>query len=149
MGITINRPTEMRLGQILEQMDLEIKNPDVDELPVYNGGPVQIDRGFILHEQAYNWDSTVQVSDDISLTTSKDVLESIASGEGPEKFLVALGYAGWSSGQLENEIIQNAWLNGPANSEIIFNTAFEKRWEAAASSMGINIDQISTDFGHA
>mgnify|MGYP002622643358 CR=1 FL=1 len=149
MGITINRPTDMTLGQILNQMELEIQNPAINETQIFNGGPVQTDRGFILHEQGYDWDSTLSVSDDINMTTSKDVLEAIANGNGPKNIFIALGYAGWSSGQLEDEIRQNAWLNGPADSGIIFNTPVKKRWQSAASLLGVDIDSISTDIGHA
>ncbi len=149
MGITINRPTDMNLGEIFKQMDLEITNPDISKTTVFNGGPVQIDRGFILHEHGSNWDSTLAINDKISLTTSKDVLEAIAIEQGPENYFIALGYAGWSPGQLENELLQNAWLNGPANSDIIFNTKIEHRWQSAASHLGVNIDHISTDIGHA
>ena len=149
MGITINRPTDMNLGQIFKQMDLEIQNPALGKTTVFNGGPVQIDRGFILHDQGREWDSTLAINDKISLTTSKDVLEAIANGQGPDNFFIALGYAGWSPGQLEDELLQNAWLNGPADFNIIFNTKVEHRWQSAALHLGIEIDQISNDIGHA
>lgn len=149
MGITINRPTGMTLGHILSQMDLDQDNPDIQQTNVFNGGPVHTDRGFILHEHGHDWESTMAISDSINLTTSKDVLEAIADGHGPEKFFVALGYAGWSAGQLEDEIRQNAWLNGPADNGIIFNTPVDKRWQSAASLLGVDLDNISSDIGHA
>lgn len=149
MGITINRPTDMNLGQIFKQMDLEVINKEISQTPVFNGGPVQIDRGFILHEHGAVWDSTLAINSKIALTTSKDVLEAIAQGEGPEKFFIALGYAGWSPGQLEDELIQNAWLNGPADFDIIFNTKIAQRWQSAASHLGVDIDHLSSDIGHA
>ncbi len=149
MGIIINRPTDLSLGEVLSQMELEVTENDIELLPVFHGGPVQTDRGFILHGSGYDWDSSLSVSQQIDMTTSKDVLQAVASGDGPKDIFVALGYAGWSAGQLEDEIVQNAWLSGPAKSEIIFKTPIQNRWESAASLLGVNIENLSTDVGHA
>lgn len=149
MGIIINRPTDLQLGEVLSQMELETDDNQVEHLPVYHGGPVQTDRGFILHGPGFDWDSSLNVSAGIDMTTSKDVLQAIASGEGPKELFVALGYAGWSAGQLEEEIKQNAWLSGPAKSEIIFETPVQYRWESAAALLGVNIENLSSDIGHA
>ncbi len=149
MGIVINKPLDIELGDIFEQMDIESSNAIAKQKTVFQGGPVHIDRGFILHKNDSNWDSSIIVSDNISVTTSKDILEAIASGEGPEETLIALGYAGWGSGQLEDEMLHNAWLNGPADLEIIFNTPHEDCWQVAADHLGVDLDKLSTDIGHA
>ncbi len=149
MGITINRPTNMYLSEVLSQMKLEIHNPSAEKTLVFNGGPVQTDRGFVLHGHDYDGDSSLSVNEQIKMTTSKDVLEAIAKDEGPKELFVALGYAGWSPGQLEDEIRLNVWLNGPANSDIIFQTPIEERWQSAAALLGVEIDNISSDIGHA
>ncbi len=148
MGIVVNRPTNLHLNDILDQLDItDIDLKSVEE-SIYIGGPVQPERGFVLHSDDRNWDSTLQVTPEISVTTSKDILESIAAGKGPSDHLVALGYAGWASGQLEQEISANAWLSGPANSQIIFNTHAELRWKAAAQLLGVDLDLISGEAGH-
>ena len=149
MGIVINRPLNFVLGEVLTQMDLSSTSKQINELPVYHGGPVQTDRGFVLHNMLVNWESSIRVSDHISVTTSRDILESIAEGKGPDKSLIALGYAGWAAGQLEQEIRENVWLNGPSESDIIFNTPFDKRWEKSAELLGVNLGSISSDVGHA
>ena len=119
------------------------------EQPVLRGGPVQIERGFVLHEAASEWDSTTEVGHSIFVTTSSDILADVASGKGPDKLLMALGYSGWDAGQLEAEILQNAWLTVPASADIVFNTPFEQRWQAAASSIGVDLASISPHAGHA
>lgn len=149
MGIVINKPLEIGLGEIFAQMDIPIDNADANNKTVYQGGPVQIDHGFILHQSSHEWDSSIIVSPDLTVTTSKDILEAMAEGDGPDESLVALGYAGWSAGQLEDELMANAWLTGPADSDIIFNTSSEKCWEAAAQHIGIDLEKLSSDIGHA
>jgi putative transcriptional regulator len=148
LGIVINRSTEMKLGEIFKQMDIHAASLLASETPIYAGGPVQQDRGFVVHTKCGEWDMTMPVSDDISLTTSRDVIEAIAAGEGPEKFLIALGYAGWGEGQLEKEILNNSWLNTPYEQQILFDTPVSQRWNAAASQIGININQLTTPAGH-
>jgi len=149
MGIVINRPLEIGLGEIFQQMDISIDNMDANNKKIYHGGPLQTDHGFILHQVDKEWDSSIVISEDICITTSKDILKAIAEGEGPDESLVALGYAGWSAGQLEQELMDNTWLNGPANLEIIFNTSPEQCWQSAANHIGVDIGKLSTDIGHA
>ena len=149
MGIVINRPLEMALGDVLTQMDLSPTDLKANQLPVYHGGPVHTDRGFVLHEPLSQWDSSVNVNDAVGLTTSRDILEAIARGGGPKDSLVALGYAGWSAGQLEQEILDNAWLNGPASADVIFKTPCQERWQRAAALLGVDMNLISPEIGHA
>ncbi len=149
MGIIINQPLNMKLGEIFEQLEINNDDEATGQQQVYFGGPVQQDRGFILHRPSKNWQGTLFLSDDIALTTSSDILKDIASQNGPKDCLVALGYAGWGSGQLEQELAQNTWLSVPASAEIIFDTPVEKRWHAAASLLGVDLQLLSADTGHA
>ena len=149
MGIVINRPTDLHLNDILDQLDISSSDNPSGEQPIYIGGPVQPDRGFVLHSSDSSWDSTLKVTDNISVTTSRDVLEAIAQGKGPADSLIALGYAGWGGGQLEEELSANAWLNGPADQQIMFKLEPEKRWQAAAKLLGIDLNLLSGDTGHA
>lgn len=148
LGIVINRSADMKLGEILKQMNIQAISPDTAETPVFSGGPVQQDRGFVVHSAGSEWDMTMPVSEDISLTTSRDVIEAIAAGKGPEKYLIALGYAGWSEGQLEKEMLSNSWLNTPYAKQILFDTPINQRWNEAASQIGININRLTTPAGH-
>jgi putative transcriptional regulator len=148
MGIVINNPMGLSLGDIFSQMQLPQK-AELATQHVVAGGPVQIERGFVLHPRGQEWQSTLHVSPDLSLTASRDIIEAIAEGRGPALFLVALGYAGWGEGQLEAEISANAWLTLPADQQIIFHTPFEQRWNAAAQPLGIDLNLISSVAGHA
>ena len=148
MGIVINRPLDLSLGDILSHMDISA-TPDTAPLPVFQGGPVQTERGFVVHAPLGDWDATLKVSDEIGITASQDVLASIATGKGPQRSLIALGYAGWGAGQLEQEMADNVWLSGPATAEVLFDTPVEKRWEAAAGLLGIDLTLLSSDAGHA
>ncbi|HWP95114.1 MAG TPA: YqgE/AlgH family protein [Gammaproteobacteria bacterium] len=149
LGIVINRPLDMRLRDILDQLKLPTTNEKVISMPVYAGGPVLPERGFVLHTPHGDWDSSLKVTDEIAVTTSRDILVAMARGEGPERALVALGYAGWGAGQLESEIAQNAWLSAPADTQIIFETPYEKRWQAAARLIGVDPTLLTGDAGHA
>ena len=149
LGLIINRPLDMQLDEIFRHMDLKSASPAVRHQTIHLGGPVQQDRGFVLHEPLGDWEATLKVTDRIGITTSSDILTAIANDAGPEKCLVALGYAGWGAGQLEQELADNAWLSGPADPDILFRTADEERWKAAAASMGIDLDLLSGDAGHA
>jgi putative transcriptional regulator len=149
MGLVINRPMELKLEDIFDQLEIKITDSNVSQQPIYLGGPVQGDRGFVLHDSSSEWDSTLRVTDEISVTTSLDILHAIANGQGPSNMLVTLGYAGWGAGQLEEEIAQNAWLSGPAKSEIIFQRASQERWQAAADLLGVDLNLLSSDAGHA
>lgn len=149
MGIVINRPLEIELGEVLEQMELAPHDPAIVSRPVYQGGPVHQDRGFVIHRPANEWNSTITISTDVGISTSRDILEAISTGDGPDDALVALGYAGWGAGQIEHEMSQNAWLSGPADLEIIFQTPVNKRWQRAADIIGIDLASISHDIGHS
>jgi putative transcriptional regulator len=149
LGIVINRPSELTLGDILEQMNIESQNEEANKIPVFFGGPVHPERGFIIHEPSSHWDSTLEVTDGLSLTTSRDILEALATGNGPEKVLIALGYAGWGKGQLEQEILHNSWLHTPLDKGVLFNLPAAQRWKAAVEGMGVNIALLSSQAGHA
>lgn len=149
LGIVVNRTIELTVGDVLDQMKIERDDSVRTEAQVYYGGPVQTERGFILHEDVGDWDSTLKVSELTALTTSRDILEAIASNNGPDRSLLALGYAGWGAGQLEREISENAWLNWPANNELLFSTPVPQRWAEAAGLLGVDLSLLSTDAGHA
>lgn len=150
LGIVLNRPLNMRLGDVLEQLSLPKPNARLADQQVLCGGPVQTDRGFVLHRPTVRkFDSTLNVSDLLRVTTSRDVLESMAHGEEPEQATMALGYAGWEAGQLEDEMRQNSWLTAPCDDGIIFDVPYELRWQAAASLLGVDLSLISNVSGHA
>lgn len=149
LGIVINHVMDLELGELLDHLKMEVSAPESRHLPLYNGGPVQVERGFVLHQPLGDWESTLPVTDDLGLTTSRDILAAIARGEGPERVLVALGYAGWGAGQLEQEMAENAWLSCPADTRIIFELPAEQRWRAAAARLGIDLDLLAGDAGHA
>jgi putative transcriptional regulator len=149
MGIVVNRPLEMALGEVLSQVDLKSVSTAIAERQVYRGGPVQTDRGFVLHRPPQAWQSSISVTPQVAVCTSRDILEAIARGDEPHDALVALGYAAWSAGQLEAEIAENAWLSGPADLDIVFKAPAEQRWQRAAALLGIDVHHISHDVGHA
>jgi putative transcriptional regulator len=149
MGLIINHQLDIPARAIFDQLEVQY-NDDCGKSLIFDGGPVQRDRGFILHKTCdQQWESTVSIAEDISLTASKDILTDIAVGNGPENALITLGYSSWEPGQLEEELTQNSWLTIPADSAIIFDTDCAKRAGAAASSIGVNIDMLSLDAGHA
>ncbi|MEJ2670575.1 MAG: YqgE/AlgH family protein [Gammaproteobacteria bacterium] len=154
LGIIVNRPLHVTLKEVIDHVGIEFddnlnrqQNPISDW--VFSGGPVQTERGFVLHSNDKTWESSLAISKDIALTTSQDILKAVANNEGPNQFLVALGYAGWGAGQLEREVAQNAWLTVPANPDIIFKTPIEQRWNAAAVPLGIDLNLMSSSIGHA
>ncbi len=149
MGIVINRTTEIALGDILRQMGLNADDAQMREMPVYLGGPVQTNRGFVLHEPLGTWESTLPITETLGVSTSRDILAAIAENRGPSRCLVALGYAGWGAGQLEREIAENSWLNGPADQQIIFDMPIEHRWQKAAQLAGVDLSLLSSEAGHA
>src|SRR5210317_2077166 len=149
LGIVINRPTPLKLGGLFEQLSVDDPDPSAAGNPVLSGGPVGTERGFVLHGPEQSYENTLAVSDSIQLTLSRDIIDALASGDGPDQSLVALGYAGWEPGQLENEMLANSWLNVPATPEIVFNIPFEDRWDSAARTLGIDIACMSPDAGHA
>jgi putative transcriptional regulator len=149
MGIVINQALELSLDEIFEHLEITAKK-DFSEVPVMAGGPVQIDHGFVLHRNCdKQWEASLKITPEITLTTSRDILRSIANGVGPAEHLIALGYAGWTAGQLEFELAENSWLTLPADSDIIFSTPFQQRLAAAASILGIDMNLISAQAGHA
>jgi putative transcriptional regulator len=149
LGVVINRPIELSLDKLFEQIGLHLEDERLIHLPVYYGGPVQMERGFVLHRPVGEWNSTLAVNDRVGLTTSKDILEAAAHRKGPEQILVTLGYAGWGPGQLEDEIKQNAWLTVAASPEVIFDLPPEQRLPAAMHLLGIDMAMLSEEAGHA
>jgi putative transcriptional regulator len=149
LGIVVNRPIDMNLHSLLEQVDIAPDNERFKAVPVHFGGPVQVDRGFVLHTPVGKWQSTLAVGAELGLTTSKDILEAVSRGEGPAQILVTLGYAGWAPGQLEHELAQNAWLTVPAQSQVIFDLPAEERLAAAMGLLGVDYAKLSEVAGHA
>ena len=149
MGLVINRPTDLTLGDVLGHMSIESNDSKVANVPILQGGPVCPERGFVLHQPAGDWEATLRVGDDIAVATSRDILSAVAQGRGPSQALVALGYAGWGAGQLEREVLDNAWLSGPADSSILFEAPYEDRWAGAARLLGVDPERLSTQAGHA
>ncbi len=150
MGIVINQPSSMNLKELLEQTDkaLEVVAHKQDDI-ILAGGPVNQERGFVLHSDQGQWASSLTLADNIVITTSKDILTAIGSNSGPEKSVIALGYAGWTAGQLEQELQDNVWLTIEADPEILFNTPIHKKWQAAVNKLGIDVWQLTPDVGHA
>jgi putative transcriptional regulator len=149
LGIVINRPLTLQLGGLFEQLDVTSVNSEVAQDPVLMGGPVGQERGFVLHNSEHTFENSLEVSGDIKLTLSRDIIDALAAGSGPQKSLVAIGYAGWGAGQLEDEMLANSWINVPASPDIVFETPFEDRWASAANKIGIDISRMSPDAGHA
>lgn len=149
MGIVINRPLSLSLGEILGHMEIPLGDSQVHTMPVCQGGPVQKERGFVIHRPPGAWDAVLPVGDDVAVATSRDILTAIARGEGPDEVVVALGYAGWGAGQLERELADNAWLSVPASTDILFQAPFEKRWEMAVQMLGVDLSRLSGEAGHA
>jgi len=149
IGITINRQSGFTLGELLFQLQIPCENQEISSIAVLEGGPVSPDHGFVLHTPVEGFDSSIKINDDIMVTTSRDIVSAIASGKGPEQFLIALGYAGWGDGQLESEMRQNAWLSVPADKAILFETSVQNRWEKAVGKLGININDLHGVGGHA
>ncbi|MDW7549563.1 YqgE/AlgH family protein [Pseudoalteromonas sp. J010] len=150
MGLVVNHPIDVTVGELLDQIDIDNdKSSQTSKVKIYAGGPVHTDRGFVLHTPKLGYASSQELSSDIMITTSKDVLASLTSPQSPEGFIITLGYAGWVQGQLEKELKENTWLVVEANPEIIFNTPPEKRWEKAVQMLGIDVAQLSSQAGHA
>lgn len=148
LGLVINRPTDLSLSSLLEKIDLKFEISPFQTDTVFFGGPVQTDRGFVLHTPLGDYSSSIKLGP-LALTTSRDVLQEVAAGKGPEKLLVTLGYAGWGAGQLENELAQNAWLNVAADINVIFSTPPEQRYPAALKLLGIDPIMLTGAAGHA
>lgn len=149
LGIVINKPLPMTLGEVLSQMQIEAATPGIADMAVLRGGPVHRDRGFVIHRPGGEWDSSHWVSDAIQVTTSRDVLAAMARGEGPAQAFIALGYAGWEAGQLEREMLDNAWFSVPFDSGVVFDLPYEQRWDAVWRKLGIDVGRVSPLAGHA
>lgn len=149
LGVVVNRPIDLSLQALFERINLKLESHDLHDIPVYFGGPVQTDRGFVLHQPVGEWHSTLKVRDSVGLTTSKDILEAVGKGGGPVKMLVTLGYSGWAAGQLEHELGQNAWLTVEAGEKIIFDLPAEEKLPAAMELLGVDFASLSDESGHA
>ena len=149
LGIIVNRPTSLTLGELFAQIQIPLNQSEMKSLPVHFGGPVQTDRGFVLHDPVGQWQSTLSINDKVGLTTSKDILQAVGEGQEPHHLLVTLGYAGWTQGQLEHELSQNAWLSVSASEHILFELPAEERLPAAMALLGIDFASLSEDAGHA
>jgi putative transcriptional regulator len=156
LGLVINKPIDIKLKNLFEKVELTLDREDLADEPVYFGGPVQTERGFVLHErlggeggEGGHYSSSLQIAGGLEMTTSKDVLEALSHGAGPKKVLVTLGYSGWGAGQLEDEIGRNGWLNVNASPEVIFDTPIEQRYDKALSLLGIDPRMLSQEAGHA
>jgi putative transcriptional regulator len=149
MGLIINLPVDFTLNELLEQIDASKDGMLSLEQPVLNGGPVAPQRGFVLHSPQNCWSSSLALSSDVMITTSKDILMALGTEHAPENYVVTLGYAGWGPGQLEQEIVDNSWLTVPADNQILFNTPIEQRWLKATEKLGIDLAHLSNDVGHA
>lgn len=150
MGLVINAPIDMTLGEMLKQAVPEADvTPEKGKQILIKGGPVSPDRGFILHQPQPGWEGSIQLTDDFMITTSKDILNVIGNEAGPEQQIVALGYAGWTEGQLEAELAENTWLTIPASKELVFDTPLHRRWETAVKALGIEPWQLTSSAGHA
>ena len=148
LGIVVNRPIDVTLASLFRQVEIAAPQSPLGDEPVFYGGPVQFDHGFVLHRPVGAWKSTLPVGE-IGLTTSRDILEAMAAGHGPPKQLVALGYAGWAPGQIEDEIRRNGWLTVKADLDLIFDVRPESRYEAAMQALGVNPANLSEEAGHA
>lgn len=149
MGIVINRLADYTVGELLDHLQLQTDDPALAGRAIVAGGPVFPDRGFVLHGDDSEWGSTLHVAPGLSVTTSRDILQALARGEGPGRVLVALGYAGWEAGQLEDELAQNSWLTVPADQAIVFDTPLDQRWQAAARRLGVDLSTLADYSGHA
>ena len=153
LGLVINKPIDIKLKNLFEKVELSLDREDLADEPVYFGGPVQTERGFVLHErlgeEGGHYNSTLQIQGGLEMTTSKDVLEALSNGAGPKKVLVTLGYSGWGAGQLEDEMGRNSWINVGAEPAIIFDTPVEQRYDKALSLLGIDANMLSQEAGHA
>lgn len=152
LGVTINRQLDMTIRDIFQQLKIDMPS-DTDQQrfsqSIYMGGPVQENRGFIIHEPLGQWESTLAISENLGASASQDILQAIANNHGPSRYIMAIGYAGWGPGQLEQEIAENSWLNVEANNDFIFDTPADQRWQAAVTMLGLDLATLSSDAGHA
>lgn len=149
MGVLVNQPSEYTLGEVLSQIGIETDDADLQAVPVLNGGPVHTERGFVIHDDARRWDSSMVVAEGLYLTTSRDILQAMAAGNGPRNVLVTLGCAGWGPGQLEQELAENSWLTAPAGHQVLFDCPLEMRWSNAAQLIGVDLSRLASYSGRA
>lgn len=148
-GVVINRPLQLTVGELLTQLGIEVEDPGIAGQTALSGGPVQSEQGFVLHNTDRTWDSTLKIDADTAITSSKDILVDLAGGNGPERFILLLGCAGWHPGQLEEEIKSNSWLTCPADNAILFDMPYPHRWKGAAATLGIDVRLLTTEAGHS
>lgn len=149
LGLIVNRPLRLQLGEILDQLKLPAAGMELGSRPVFAGGPVDTQRGFVLHDAPEEFADSLRIGTDLAVTASETVLDALVHKKGPRRFLVALGYSGWGPGQLEHELAENAWLSVPSSPELVFDTAVEERWRRAAALIGVDIGRLSGESGHA
>lgn len=150
MGFLVNKPlSDLTFAHVMTQMKIPYNNPTLDKVPVLLGGPVQPERGFVLHPFEHEWESTMRTAGHLAVTTSQDILHAIATGKGPQQFLLCLGYAGWGAGEIEQEVAENDWIIAPFKENILFDIPFDTRWKYSMAELGIDIEHLSTDTGHA
>lgn len=147
-GLTINRPIQVTIEELFDQLDIPSDNNVIKGIPALSGGPVQVEQGFVIHDTGKKWENTLAINEEIAVTASRDILFDIAMGNGPEDFLLTLGCASWAPGQMEAEIKNNSWLNCDADKKILFNTPYDKRWHGAVDTLGIDVNFISEVAGH-
>jgi putative transcriptional regulator len=149
MGLVINHETTQSLDDVFQQLDIQCENDTIKNQPVYVGGPVQLEQGFVLHSNAGHWQNSVEVSNGIHLTSSLDILQAVANGKGPQDYLVILGFSGWASGQLESELQQNSWLTAACDADLLFHQKPEDKWQVAFDTLGFDINMLSPVSGNA
>ena len=149
LGLIINRPAELNVGEVFDQLGIRSHDAELRARMVMQGGPVHTERGFVLHDGGLAWDSSLQISEHLFLTTSREVLEALGKGDGPKNALIALGCAAWAPGQLEQELMDNVWLTAPADAKLLFETPPELRWQAAAGRIGVDLSRLTDYAGHA
>ena len=149
LGLVVNRPSDMTVSLLFKSLNLALRSRTLGRTLVFNGGPVQTDRGFVLHHPVGEWKSSLPVANGVALTTSMDILESVGKGEGPEELLITMGYSGWGAGQLEQEILQNAWLTVAAQDDVLFGMPAKQRLPAAMALLGVDYARLSNTAGHA
>jgi putative transcriptional regulator len=149
VGLMVNRPMQFPLGLVFEQLNLEVSTVKNNLMPLLFGGPIQPERGFVIHRPFGGWRSSLSLRDGVTVTTSNDIIRAIAEDSGPKDVLVALGYVGWADNQLEKEIMDNSWLVCPYKSEVLYEVPFEERWEYAGLTIGVKMNQLISGAGHA
>ncbi len=148
-GVAINQPSKTYLGDLFKHLKIPSSDARLSSVPVLQGGPVQPEQGFVVHDSGGSWANTLRISDDLAITASKDILSDIANGVGPDNFVLTLGCVSWSAGQIEQEILDNAWLSCPTESSIIFDIPYSLRWQNSSLSLGIDVRLMSDSAGHA